>query len=40
MSVAHLVTIRDGKVARFEVIPDLLEGMQRAGLADDNKAAT
>jgi len=29
---AHLLTVRDGKLVRFEVIPDLDEGRRAAGL--------
>ena len=32
LRVGHLITLRDGKVARFEVIPDQREALAAAGI--------
>ncbi|HEX6116842.1 MAG TPA: nuclear transport factor 2 family protein [Solirubrobacterales bacterium] len=40
MPVGHLLTIRDGKIARFEVIPDQVEALAAAGLDPGAASAT
>jgi ketosteroid isomerase-like protein len=40
LPVGHLLTIRDGKIARFEVIPDQAEALAAAGLDPDMASAT